>query len=139
MPASVLISGMSDFYNDNPASHTKKYVSNTIFPAGGSRETTGAFSTLTRYFSGSPANDSGNPNILNACFSLQISPQTPAVAYNFSPIGAQGIQGLVRCVKLDGAGIPRTFLDLMLTADIEDWTGPDTLGGGGDTQGEIWY
>jgi len=138
MPATVLISGMSDFYNDVPSSYATKLVSSTVFPAGGSRESTGTFLTVTQYFSGSPANNSGNPGILNACFSLRLSgASNPAVAFNLARIGTPGIQGLVRCVKLDAAGIPPTFLDVFLTGDIVDWESGGTFGTG--SQGEIWY
>ena len=138
LPATVLISGMTDFYNGLPSSYVTKYVSSTTFPAGGSREatTTGAFSPVTYYLSGSPTNNSGNPSILNACYSLRIT-TPPAIAYTTAQIGAPGIQGLVRCVKLDEEGLPRTFLDLFLTGDIEDWTSEGIYGT--DTQGEIWY
>jgi hypothetical protein len=131
MPSSVLISGRTDFYNGTPSSYASKVVSNTIFPGGGSRETSGTFSTVSRYLSGSPANNS----ILNASVSLHLSATSPTIAFNVDPLG---IQGLVRCIKLDGTDIPQTFLDILLTGDIEDWESGGTLGESPDTQGEIW-
>ena len=137
-PSTIQTGGMHDFYNDYP-SYATKLISSTTFPAGGSRDASGAFLTETRYLSGSPANNAGNPSILNACFSLQIvAPST--ITYNLAPIGVStGIQGVVRCIKLEESGLLRTFLDLYMTGDIQDWENGGTYGAGSDTQGEIWF
>jgi len=137
--------GRSDYSSGQTMSFVTKSANTvTIFPAGGSRaaDANGTYQlNQTRYWSGSPANNT----TLTAARNLRISTTlTPGISLTdhatVGPFAAGqfSVQALVRCVKLDEENIPVTFLNLLPTADIEDWISGGTIGGT-DTQGQIWY
>ena len=117
----------------------------TVFPAGGHRDIGGDLQNATYYLSGSPTSTSNPATVLNASFYMRFvyggwGGQT--IEFNTpTPIGiASGFEGLVRCIKLDGGGIPIHWTTP--TVDVEDWDdggifGDSSTGTAG--QGDVLY
>ena len=114
-------------------SFVTKNASNTIFPDGLSRDINGNINIRTRYLSGSPTsmNPSTAPNVLDACYNMSVTGNIISFTTNPAPLGTQG---LVRCIKLDGGGIPINWITP--TADVEDWDVVGVPFGQGDTNGQ---
>jgi hypothetical protein len=130
----VLEDGTFNFYN---LSHVTKIVSNTVFPAGGSRDVSRNIQGETRYLSGSPT-WTLDRNILSASFNLHFINAT-ASPVSFSNHAPLDVQGPVRCVKLGVEGRPTDVI--VPTVDVEVWVDGGELGRTPDTvnQGEVWY
>ena len=137
--------GRTDFYDSqtNPGyrSYIVKSASSTVFPAGGHRLVNGNRYQSTYYLSGSPTSTSDPATTLNASFSM---------VFLYNVLGGQmiffnsptplGLQGLVRCIKLDGGGIPISWTTP--TVDVEDWDDGGTFGDGSTGtagQGDVLY
>ena len=134
-PGTILDDGKTNFY-PIPAYVTRTMGTPTIFPAGGSRDAGGTLETTnTRYHSGSPISTVAPYTTLNASYNLYFT--ASAIHLNTPYHAPLGYQGLVRCVKT-GVGVPIPFADLLITADLEDWTSGGTMGGT-PGQGEVWY
>jgi hypothetical protein len=127
--------GTTNFYT--VPSYAKKTVSETIFPAGGSRVANGDVTTGgTFYFSGSPTvkTNQFTSNIFDAVFTLEI------LRPNSVDLMKQSLsqQGPVRCMRLIDRGI--SFNLGLPTVDVEDFDNGGTFGDGDTSgQGDVWY
>ena len=132
----ALDDGTYNLYPSNPLqrSYVLKSISSTVFPDGLSRTFPGgAIDQPTRYLSGSPtsANPATAPNVLDACYNMFIFGSDITYTTNQASLGTQG---LVRCLKLDGGGIPINWITP--TVNVEDWDIVGTPFGQGDTNGQ---
>jgi len=138
--AIVTKDGKFDFYAPT-GFHTyiTKKASNTIFPTGLGRDVSGTLNGETHYLSGSPA-FVANSNVIDTSYSMFFMPLVTGTSPVFNYSLKLGVQGLVRCVKIDSGGRPFDLVDPSI--DVEEWKNGGPLGRQySDTQwqGEVWY
>ena len=138
--AGVSADGTTNFYSIPSYLRRPLVLTNTIFPAGGSRNNAGTLVTgATVYLTGSPLGVN-NSNVLDASYAMRFT-ATPPPVHNF-PLEF-GNYGLVRCVRSEMISIPSALI--IPTVDIVDpapygWEPGGTLGtGSSGSQGEVWY
>ena len=134
----VSAEGTTNFYSISSYLRRPLYLTNTIFPAGGSRDNTGVVVTgTTLYMTGSP----NGTNTVASSFAMQFT-ATPSPVHNYVlPIG---YYGLVRCVRSEIVSIPSVLIiptaDLVEPVPNSSWDAGGTLGEGSSAaQGEVWY
>ena len=135
--------GTTDFYENPYRSYIVKMASSTVFPDGKRRQAGGWIeSNQTAYLSGSPTSWTiiGNPIVLDAAFTMFFykSYSGDHIELLFNSWIPLGDQSPVRCIKLDGGGIPISWTSPHV--DVEDWDNGGIFGQG-DTagQGDQWY